>query len=159
MKIIFMGTPDFAVESLRKIHSSRAELAAVVTAPDRPAGRGKKLKSSAVKNFAIENRIPVLQPTNLKDPEFIKEIQEINADLFVVVAFRMLPEIVWSIPKKGTINLHASFLPNYRGAAPINRVLINGEKNTGISTFFIDHKIDSGEIIQQKIISVYLGII
>lgn len=157
MKIIFMGTPDFAVESLRKIHSSRAELAAVVTAPDRPAGRGKKLKSSAVKNFAIENRIPVLQPTNLKDPEFIKEIQEINADLFVVVAFRMLPEIVWSMPKKGTINLHASLLPNYRGAAPINWAIINGEKETGITTFFIEKEIDTGKIIHQQKVAILEG--
>ena len=128
-----MGTPEFAVESLHKIHTSHYEIAAVVTAPDRPAGRGKKLQSSAIKKYAIANGLQVLQPTNLKDPEFIKTIKIINAELFVVVAFRMLPEVVWSMPKKGTINLHASLLPNYRGAAPINWAIINGEKRTGIS--------------------------
>lgn len=155
MKVLFMGTPEFAVESLRKIHTSHYEIAAVITAPDRPAGRGKKLQSSAIKKYAIANGLQVLQPTNLKDPEFIKTIKIINAELFVVVAFRMLPEVVWSIPKKGTINLHASLLPNYRGAAPINWAIINGEKQTGVTTFFIEKEIDTGKIIHQKKVEIF----
>jgi methionyl-tRNA formyltransferase len=149
-----MGTPEFAIESLGKILTSSHQLEAVVTAPDRPAGRGKKLKSSAVKEFALSNNIKVLQPPNLKDSIFINELKTIDADLFVVVAFRMLPEIVWSMPKLGTINLHASLLPNYRGAAPINWAIINGEKITGVSTFFIEKEIDTGKIIQNKTVQI-----
>ena len=149
-----MGTPDFAVESLDKILSSSHKIAAVITSPDRPAGRGKKLKSSAIKDFSIANNLKILQPLNLKEPTFIDELKGINADLFVVVAFRMLPEIVWSMPKLGTINLHASLLPNYRGAAPINWAIINGETTTGITTFFIEKEIDTGEIIQQKSVKI-----
>ena len=145
-----MGTPDFAVESLNSILSSSHEITAVITAPDRPAGRGKKLKSSAVKEFSLANNLKTIQPLNLKEPEFIDELKELNADLFVVVAFRMLPEIVWSLPKLGTINLHASLLPNYRGAAPINWAIINGETETGVTTFFIEKEIDTGKIIHQK---------
>ena len=154
MKIVFMGTPAFAVESLKILIENHFNIAAVITAPDRPAGRGKKLKSSAIKDFAVAQNLAILQPTNLKDPDFNAHLKSINADLFVVVAFRMLPKIVWSLPKYGTINLHASLLPNYRGAAPINWALINGEKKTGVTTFFIEEKIDTGEIINQKEIEI-----
>ena len=149
-----MGTPDFAVESLDKILSSSHKITAVITSPDRPAGRGKKLKSSAIKDFSIANNLKILQPLNLKEPAFIDELKELNADLFVVVAFRMLPEIVWSMPKLGTINLHASLLPNYRGAAPINWAIINGENETGVTTFLIEKEIDTGKIIHQKSIKI-----
>ena len=144
-KIIFMGTPDFAVASLKEILSQGIEVAAVVTAPDRPAGRGQKINASAVKVFALTQNIPVLQPEKLKAPEFIKNLENINADLFVVVAFRMLPEVVWTMPKLGTINLHGSLLPKYRGAAPINWAVINGEIETGVTTFFIEKEIDTGK--------------
>ena len=154
MKIIFMGTPEFAVESLDKILKSSHEIAAVITSPDRPAGRGNKIKSSAIKDFSTANNLKIIQPLSLKDPELIRELKEINADLFVVVAFRMLPEIVWGIPKLGTINLHASLLPDYRGAAPINWAIINGETRTGVTTFFIEKEIDTGKIIQQKPIEI-----
>ena len=150
MKIIFFGTPNFAATNLKYLLEKGFEIVAIVTPPDSRKGRGKKLKSCAVKEVGLENNIPVLQPLKLRDEEFISEIKNYNADLFVVVAFRMLPEKVWSIPKLGTINLHTSLLPNYRGAAPINWVLINGENQTGITTFFIDNKIDSGEIILQE---------
>ena len=150
MKIIFFGTPIFAANNLQHLIDTEHEIVAVVTPPDRKKGRGKQLRACAVKSTALKNNIPVLQPEKLKDEEFIQLLTNFNADLFVVIAFRMLPESVWKIPEKGTINLHTSFLPNYRGAAPINRVLINGEKETGISTFFINHSIDSGEIIQQE---------
>ncbi|UKN02638.1 methionyl-tRNA formyltransferase [Paracrocinitomix mangrovi] len=153
-KIIFMGTPDFAVESLKQIIQGNIEVAAVVTAPDRPAGRGQKLTASAVKNFALENNIPVLQPENLKDPEFIAELDKIDAQLYVVVAFRMLPEIVWAKPSLGTINLHGSLLPQYRGAAPINWAVINGDAKTGATTFFIEKQIDTGNIIDQVEIEI-----
>lgn len=146
-KIVFMGTPEFAVESLKTILNNNIEVAAVVTAPDRPAGRGQQLRQSAVKEFAISKDIKVLQPEKLKSEDFIQALTAINADLFVVVAFRMLPEIVWSMPSKGTINLHGSLLPNYRGAAPINWAVINGEKETGATTFFIEKEIDTGKII------------
>ena len=149
-----MGTPNFAVESLDRILSSSHKIAAVITSPDRPAGRGKKLKSSAIKDFSIANNLKILQPLNLKEPAFIDELKELNADLFVVVAFRMLPEIVWSMPKLGTINLHASLLPNYRGAAPINWAIINGENETGVTTFLIEKEIDTGKIIHQKSIKI-----
>jgi methionyl-tRNA formyltransferase len=150
MNIVFMGTPDFAVESLVKIHQSSHRLVAVVTAPDKPAGRGKKLTQSAVKIKADELGIPTLQPTNLKSPDFIEQLSSFQADLFVVVAFRMLPTLVWKLPPKGTINLHASLLPDYRGAAPINRAIMNGEKETGATTFFIREEIDTGDIILQE---------
>ena len=145
-----MGTPEFAVASLSSILNSEHEIVGVITAPDRPAGRGKKLKASAVKIFAEKAGLKVLQPNNLKNEDFINELKAINADLFVVVAFRMLPEMVWSLPSKGCINLHASLLPNYRGAAPINWAIINGEKITGVTTFFIEKEIDTGKIIMQK---------
>lgn len=154
MKVIFMGTPDFAVESLIKIHASQHEVVAVITAPDKPAGRGKKLSSSAVKKKAEELGLPVLQPTNLKDEGFLEDLKSYQADLFVVVAFRMLPKVVWDMPTQGTINLHASLLPNYRGAAPINWAIINGEEETGVTTFFIREKIDTGDIILQEKCSI-----
>lgn len=153
-KIIFMGTPDFAVFSLEKILQKGINVAAVVTAPDKAAGRGKKIKKSAVKKFAESKNIKILQPTNLKSDEFINELKRLKAELFVVVAFRMLPKTVWSLPGKGTINLHASLLPNYRGAAPINWALINGEKTSGVSTFFINEKIDCGAIIDKKEVQI-----
>ncbi|MBN2891598.1 MAG: methionyl-tRNA formyltransferase [Bacteroidales bacterium] len=154
MRIIFMGTPEIAVYSLDKLDNSNHEIVAVVTVPDKPAGRGQKLRPSVVKQYAEKNNIKVLQPEKLKNPEFISELKKINADLFVVLAFRMLPKEVWTIPPKGTINLHASLLPNYRGAAPINWAIINGETKTGVTTFFIDDKVDTGKIIDQKEIEI-----
>jgi methionyl-tRNA formyltransferase len=147
MKIIFMGTPQFAVASLDALIKAGCDVVAVVTAPDKPAGRGQKLNESAVKQYAVANGIKVLQPEKLKDPEFLHELKSLHADLQVVVAFRMLPEVVWSMPPRGTINLHASLLPQYRGAAPINWVLINGEKESGVTTFFLKHEIDTGDIL------------
>ncbi|MFT4679409.1 MAG: methionyl-tRNA formyltransferase [Flavobacteriales bacterium] len=144
-----MGTPEFAVESLKTIHSSSHDVVGVVSVPDKPAGRGKKLRQSAVKEFATANHLPCAQPLKLRDPEFISQLETWNADLFVVVAFRMLPEIVWDMPERGTINLHGSLLPQYRGAAPINRAIMNGENETGVSTFFITKEIDTGAIIDQ----------
>ncbi|MDR2423656.1 MAG: methionyl-tRNA formyltransferase [Prevotellaceae bacterium] len=146
-KIVYMGTPEFAVEPLKALIEGGYRIAAVVTAPDRPAGRGLEIKSTEVKQFALANSLPVLQPEKLRDAQFIDRLNAINADLFVVVAFRMLPETVWSLPAKGTINLHASLLPDYRGAAPINHAIINGEKETGVTTFLISHKIDTGAIL------------
>jgi len=154
MKIIFMGTPDFAVCILEKLIQAKKDIVAVVTAPDKPAGRGRAIQESAVKKCAVSHKIPTLQPANLKAEDFINELQWYNADLFVVVAFRMLPEAVWSIPPKGTINLHGSLLPQYRGAAPINWAVINGEKETGVSTFFIEKEIDTGKIIEQAKIQI-----
>lgn len=145
-----MGTPEFAVAILDKLIKNDASIVGVVTSPDKPAGRGLKIHESAVKHYAKENELTILQPTNLKDEDFITQLQSLNADLFVVVAFRMLPEIVWSMPPKGTINLHASILPNYRGAAPINWAIINGEKETGVTTFFIEKEIDTGKIIERN---------
>jgi len=142
-----MGTPDFAVESLKQLIEAGIEVAAVVTAPDRPAGRGQQIRESAVKQFAKSHDIKVLQPEKLKSEEFHHQLKTLAADLFVVVAFRMLPEVVWSMPPLGTINLHGSLLPNYRGAAPINWAVINGEKETGATTFFIEKEIDTGKII------------
>lgn len=147
MKIVFMGTPQFAVPSLEELIQSGSNIVGVVTAPDKPAGRGQKLSESPVKKFAVANGLKVLQPSNLKDPEFIEQLRALHADLQVVVAFRMLPEEVWNMPPKGTINLHASLLPQYRGAAPINWVLINGELETGVTTFFLKHEIDTGNIL------------
>ncbi|NQX91947.1 MAG: methionyl-tRNA formyltransferase [Flavobacteriales bacterium] len=154
MKVVFMGTPLFAVESLKAIHESEIEVVGVVTAPDRPAGRGQKVKMSDVKQYALEADIPVLQPEKLKSEEFIDQLKSLEADLFVVVAFRMLPEIVWQMPAKGTINLHGSILPNYRGAAPIHWAVINGDQQTGVSTFFIEKEIDTGAVIDQKTMSI-----
>lgn len=146
-RIVFMGTPDFAVASLDKLYHSKYKIVGVITAPDKPAGRGKKLQSSTVKKYALEKELKVLQPTNLKNAEFQNELKALNADIFVVVAFRMLPESVWNMPPLGSINLHGSLLPQYRGAAPINWAVINGEKETGVSTFFLQHEIDTGKII------------
>ena len=146
-KVVFMGTPDFAVESLKQIIEAGIEVAAVITSPDRPAGRGQQLRESAVKQYAVSKDLPVLQPEKLKNEAFLAELKAINADLFVVVAFRMLPEVVWAMPPKGTINLHGSLLPQYRGAAPINWAVINGEKETGATTFFIEKEIDTGKVI------------
>lgn len=150
LRIIFMGTPEFSVAILEKMLEEKLNVVGVITAPDRPAGRGRKLHESAVKKFAVTKGLPVLQPTNLKDEHFIEELKNLNANLQVVVAFRMLPKVVWQMPAFGTFNLHASLLPDYRGAAPINWALINGEHKTGVTTFFIDEKIDTGEIILQK---------
>jgi methionyl-tRNA formyltransferase len=147
MRIIFMGTPQFAVASLDALVTAGCDIIAVVTAPDKPAGRGQKLSESAVKQYAVANGIKVLQPEKLKKPEFLEELKSLHADLQVVVAFRMLPELVWNMPPRGTINLHASLLPQYRGAAPINWVLINGEKESGVTTFFLKHEIDTGDIL------------
>ncbi|RLD64628.1 MAG: methionyl-tRNA formyltransferase [Bacteroidetes bacterium] len=153
LRIIFMGTPDFAVDTLKALIENKYNVVGVITSPDKPAGRGKKIQQSAVKKFALEKKLNILQPTNLKNAEFIKQLQSLKADLQVIVAFRMLPEIVWNMPRLGSINLHASLLPQYRGSAPINWAIINGEKETGVSTFFLKHKIDSGDIIfQQKVI-------
>lgn len=147
MRIIFLGTPDFSVPSLDAIVKAGHEVVAVVTMPDKPAGRGMQLQQSAVKKYAIENNIKALQPEKLKDPNFIAQLQALQADLQVVIAFRMLPQIVWQMPKFGTLNLHASILPDYRGAAPINWAIINGETKTGVSTFFLKHEIDTGDIL------------
>lgn len=150
MKIIFFGTPEFASSQLESIITAGYEVAAVVTVPDKPAGRGKKIQSSDVKLTAQKYGLPIMQPASLKSGEFIEELSSYKADLFVVVAFRMLPEIVWSMPPMGTFNLHASLLPQYRGAAPINHAIINGEKETGLTTFLLDKEIDTGEIIMQE---------
>ncbi|RZK80901.1 MAG: methionyl-tRNA formyltransferase [Pedobacter sp.] len=147
MKIVFMGTPDFAVASLNALVEAGFEIAGVVTAADKPAGRGQKLQESAVKQYAVSKGLKVLQPLKLKDPVFIEELRGLQADLQVVVAFRMLPEVVWNMPAKGTINLHGSLLPQYRGAAPINHAIINGEKESGVTTFFLKHEIDTGDVI------------
>ncbi len=150
MKIVYFGTPEIASSQLEAIISAGYEVAAVVTVPDKPAGRGKKIQSSHVKETALKYGLPLMQPVSLKSPEFIEELSSLNADMFVVVAFRMLPEVVWSMPRLGTFNLHASLLPQYRGAAPINHAIINGEKETGLTTFLLDKEIDTGEIILQE---------
>ena len=150
LKIVFMGTPDFAVGILDTIYRNNYEIVGVITAPDKPAGRGQKVSMSAVKVYALEKNLRLLQPTNLKSEEFLEELRSLNANLQVVVAFRMLPEVVWKMPKLGTFNLHASLLPQYRGAAPINWAIINGESKTGVTTFFIDDKIDTGAMILSK---------
>ena len=154
MKIIYMGTPDFAVEPLRRLVEAGKNIVAVVTMPDKPAGRGHKIQFSPVKEYALSVGLPILQPINLKDPEFVEELRSYQADLQIVVAFRMLPEIVWNMPPLGTFNLHASLLPQYRGAAPINWAVINGETETGITTFFLQHEIDTGNIIMQEKITI-----
>ena len=148
-RIVFMGTPPFAVASLDALVKAGFSIVSVVTAPDKPAGRGLQLQQSAVKKYAVENNLPVLQPTKLKDPAFIEALQKLDAGLFVVVAFRMLPEVVWDMPPMGTINVHGSLLPSYRGAAPINWAVINGEKETGVTTFKLKAAIDTGNILLQ----------
>jgi methionyl-tRNA formyltransferase len=155
LRIIFMGTPEFAVGILDAIiKNNQYDIVGVITAADKPAGRGQKIKYSAVKEYALENNLPLLQPTNLKDESFLNELKTLNANLNIVVAFRMLPEAVWAMPEFGTFNLHASLLPNYRGAAPINWAIINGETKTGVTTFFIDEKIDTGAMILSKQIDI-----
>ena len=154
LRIIFMGTPEFAVASLDALVKAGCKIVAVVTAPDKAAGRGMQLQQSAVKKYAVENNLPVLQPEKLKSPEFLEQLQSLKADLQVVVAFRMLPEVVWNMPPMGSVNLHGSLLPQYRGAAPINWAVINGEKETGVSTFKLKHEIDTGDILLQERFSI-----
>ena len=154
LRIVFMGTPEFAVGILDTIIKNNYEVVGVITAADKPAGRGQKIKYSAVKEYALENNLTLLQPSNLKEEKFLSELKKLEANLQVVVAFRMLPEVVWKMPKLGTFNLHASLLPNYRGAAPINWAIINGEIKTGVTTFFIDEKIDTGAMILSEEIEI-----
>lgn len=150
LKIVFFGTPDFAVESLKRLVEAGFHIAAVVTMPDKPAGRGHHLLQSAVKQYAVSQGLPLLQPVNLKDEAFVSELRAIGADLHIVIAFRMLPQVVWAMPPLGTFNLHASLLPKYRGAAPINWAVMNGDSETGVTTFFLKHEIDTGDIIEQR---------
>ncbi len=154
LRIVFMGTPEFAVGILDTIIKNNYTIVGVITAADKPAGRGQKIKYSAVKEYALANNLTLLQPTNLKDKSFLEELKSLNANLQIVVAFRMLPEVVWNMPKRGTFNLHASLLPNYRGAAPINWAIINGDTETGVTTFFIDDKIDTGAMILSSEIEI-----
>lgn len=154
LRIVFMGTPEFAVESLKALVENGYNVTAVITMPDKPAGRGYQLQQSAVKKYAIEKGLPVLQPEKLKDEVFLNALKALHADLQIVVAFRMLPEVVWNMPPLGTFNLHGSLLPQYRGAAPINWAIINGEKETGVTTFFLTKEIDTGEIIFQDRIPI-----
>lgn len=149
-----MGTPYFATTILDSIITKNFNVVGVITAPDKPAGRGQQISESSVKKYAVAKNLNILQPTNLKDESFLEQLKNLNADLFVVVAFRMLPEVVWSMPPKGTINLHASILPNYRGAAPINRAIMNGETETGVTSFFIEKEIDTGKIIEREKIDI-----
>ena len=150
LRIVYMGTPDFAVESLKVLHESGFNIVGVITMPDKPAGRGHKIQYSPVKQYALEHNLTLLQPEKLKDESFLTELKALQADLQIVVAFRMLPEAVWNMPRLGTFNLHASLLPQYRGAAPINWAVINGETETGVTTFFLTHEIDTGHIILQE---------
>jgi methionyl-tRNA formyltransferase len=150
LRIVFMGTPEFAVASLDALVQAGCNIVAVITAPDKPAGRGMKLQESAVKKYAVEKGLPLLQPEKLKNPQFLETLRNLRADLQVVVAFRMLPEVVWNMPPMGTINVHGSLLPKYRGAAPINWAIINGEKETGVTTFKLQHEIDTGNILLQQ---------
>lgn len=154
LKIVFLGTPEFAVESLDLLVKEGFNIVGVVTMPDKPAGRGHRLFESPVKRYAVEHGLNVMQPVKLKDPEFVDQLRSLNADLFIVIAFRMLPEVVWQMPRLGTFNLHASLLPRYRGAAPINRAVINGDTETGVTTFFLKHEIDTGDIISQERIEI-----
>jgi len=154
LRIVFMGTPEFAVASLDALLNAGCTIVGVITAPDKPAGRGLKLQESAVKKYAVEKGLPILQPEKLKNPQFLEDLRSLNADVQVVVAFRMLPELVWDMPAMGTINVHASLLPQYRGAAPINWAIINGEKQTGVSTFKLKHEIDTGDILLQEKIPI-----
>ena len=153
-RIVFMGTPEFAVASLDALLKAEANIVAVITAPDKPGGRGMELQQSAVKKYAVANNIPVLQPEKLKNEDFLTELESFNADLQIVVAFRMLPEFVWNMPANGTINLHGSLLPHYRGAAPINWAVINGEKETGVTTFLLQQRIDTGNVLLQETIPI-----
>jgi len=155
LRIVFMGTPEFAVATLGALLMNGCNVVGVVTAPDKPAGRGRKVTRSAVKEFAEFSKLPILQPVNLKDQKFLSDLKKMNADVFIVVAFRMLPPEVWKMPPRGTINLHASLLPDYRGAAPINHVIINGETTTGVTTFFIDEKIDTGDILLREEVQIF----
>lgn len=154
LRIVFMGTPDFAVATLDALVKAKLNVVGVVTAPDKPAGRGQKMQQSAVKKYALDHNLTILQPSNLKSEEFLDQLKNLNGNLQIVVAFRMLPKAVWQLPEYGTFNLHASLLPNYRGAAPINWAIINGETKTGVSTFFIDEKIDTGNIILQEEVAI-----
>lgn len=154
LRIVFMGTPDFAVESLKKLVENGYNIVGVITMPDKPSGRGYKIQYSAVKKYALEQNLPLLQPEKLKDENFLSELKALEADLQIVVAFRMLPEVVWDMPRLGTFNLHGSLLPQYRGAAPINWSIINGDKETGVTTFFLTHEIDTGKIILQEKIKI-----
>lgn len=154
LRIVFMGTPDFAVTSLKALVENGYNVVGVITAPDKPAGRGKKLAESAVKKYAVENNLKILQPEKLKNPEFLEELKKLKPDLQVVVAFRMLPEVVWNMPKYGTFNLHGSLLPQYRGAAPLNWAVMNGETKTGVTTFLLDQEIDTGKILFKKEIKI-----
>ena len=153
-RIVFMGTPEFAVASLDALMMAGHNIVGVITAPDKPAGRGMKMNESAVKKYAVEHSLNILQPEKLKNPEFLAQLQELKADLQVVVAFRMLPEVVWNMPPMGTINVHASLLPKYRGAAPVNWAIINGEKESGVTTFKLTHEIDTGNILLQKKVKI-----
>ena len=154
LRIIFMGTPEFAVASLNSLVKAGCKIVGVITAPDKPGGRGMQLQQSAVKKYSVENNLHVLQPEKLKNPEFLAELKSLQADLQIVVAFRMLPEIVWNMPPMGTVNLHGSLLPQYRGAAPINWAVINGETETGVTTFKLKHEIDTGDILLQESFSI-----
>lgn len=154
LRIVFMGTPDFAVASLKILLENKYNVVAVITAPDKPAGRGQQLQQSAVKKYALENGLTILQPEKLKDETFLTQLKNLKADLQIVVAFRMLPEAVWSMPRLGSFNLHGSLLPQYRGAAPINRAVMNGDTETGVTTFFLQHEIDTGKIIYQEKTSI-----
>jgi len=154
LRIVFMGTPGFAVSTLKTLLDNEYNIVGVITAPDKPAGRGRKLNKSAVKEYSESKGLNILQPKNLKNEAFLKELKELDANLQIIVAFRMLPKVVWQMPKYGTFNLHASLLPNYRGAAPINWAIINGETKTGVSTFFIDEKIDTGAMILQEEVNI-----
>ena len=157
LRIIFMGTPEFAVASLDKLVQGGCNIITVITAPDKPGGRGMEIQQSAVKKYAVENGLPILQPEKLKNPEFLEALKALNADVQIVVAFRMLPELVWNMPPMGTINLHGSLLPQYRGAAPINWAIINGEKETGVTTFKLQHEIDTGNILLQQSFTIGEG--
>src|SRR5699024_9559767 len=154
LKIVFMGTPDFAVGCLKEIVENDLNVVGVVTTPDRPAGRGRKLRGSAVKEYAVQQELPILQPESLKDEVFLEDLKSLEADLFVVVAFRLLPKVVWAMPPMGTFNLHASLLPKYRGAAPINWAIIEGEEESGVTTFLLDEKIDTGEILLSEKVAI-----
>ncbi len=154
IRIVFMGTPEFAVASLDALVKAGKNIVGVVTAPDKPSGRGLRLNESAVKKYAVQHSLPVLQPVKLKDPAFLDQLKSLNADLQIVVAFRMLPEVVWNMPRLGTVNLHGSLLPQYRGAAPINHAIMNGEKETGVTTFKLKHEIDTGDVLLREIIPI-----
>lgn len=154
LRIVFLGTPDFAVESLDRLVREGFNIVGVVTMPDKPAGRGHKMFQSPVKEYALAHNLNIMQPVKLKDPEFVEQLRSLNADLFIVIAFRMLPEVVWQMPRLGTFNLHASLLPKYRGAAPINWAVINGDTITGVTTFFLKHEIDTGDILRQEQIDI-----